>query len=74
MSVDLLTEVEAFLVESGLGEHRFGILAVKNGRLVERLRNNRRIWPDTEMKVRAFIRSRRDSQKSTRNLSRGVAA
>lgn len=66
MRSDLLSEIEAFLEETGLGEHRFGILAVKNGRLVERLRAGKtpggkpaRIWPETEMEVRAFIRTER---------------
>ena len=55
----LLREVETFLAETGLGPHRFGILAIKNGRLVERLRDGRRVWPETEMAIRAYIRSER---------------
>lgn len=74
MRGDLLSEVEAFLVESGLGEHRFGILAVRNGRLVERLRDGRRIWPDTEEKVRAFIRSRRKIARKSASHPHGEAA
>lgn len=45
--------------EAGLGPHRFGILAIKNGRLVERLRDGRRVWPETEAQVRAFMISER---------------
>lgn len=44
-----------------IGEHRFGILAANNGRLVERLRSGGRIWPDTESQVREFMRERRSS-------------
>lgn len=59
MRTDLLSEIDAFLATESIGEHRFGILAANNGRLVERLRSGRRVWPDTEEKVRAFIKERR---------------
>lgn len=55
MRPNLLSEIGDFLRETGLSEYRFGFLAVRNGRLVERLREGGRIWPDTEDKVRAFI-------------------
>lgn len=52
----LLNDIDNFRREHRMCEHRFGFLAVKNGRLVERLRKGGRIWPDTEAKVRAFMR------------------
>lgn len=59
-----------------MGDYRFGILAVKNGRLVDRLRigvtpggKPLRIWPETEMQVRAFMMSER--QRRSKN---GVTA
>lgn len=55
----LLSDIEIFRRETGMAEYRFGFLAVKNGRLIERLRDGRRIWPDTEAKVRAFMRQYR---------------
>jgi hypothetical protein len=55
----LLHEIDAFLAEKGRGAYRFGLIAAGNGRLVERLREGRRIWPETEMKVRAYILSQR---------------
>lgn len=55
MRKPLLPDIEKFLREYGIGDHRFGILAAKNGRLVERLRDGRRIWPETEDKVREFL-------------------
>lgn len=61
----LLSEIDAFLSETGMSAYRFGFLAVKNGRLVERLRDNKRIWPDTEVEVRAFIRSRKKAAERT---------
>lgn len=59
MNTRLLSDIEEFLRSEGIGEHRFGILAARNGRLVERLRSGGRIWPETEAKVRAFMESRR---------------
>lgn len=58
MKTDLLAEIEQFLATEKIGEHRFGILAASNGRLVERLRSGGRIWPETEGQVRAFMASR----------------
>jgi hypothetical protein len=55
MNSRLLTDIERFLAESGMGEFRFGLAAVKNGRLVERLRSGGRVWPETEAQIRAFI-------------------
>ena len=74
MSTDLLSEIEKFLAETGMGEHRFGLLAANNGRLVERLRSPRRngrparVWPETERQVRDFMAARRAL------IARGVAA
>lgn len=59
MSKSLLTEIEAFMSDYGLSAYRFGILAAKNGRLVDRLRAGRRIWPETEVEIRAFMMSKR---------------
>lgn len=63
MNTDLLSEIDGFLAAEKIGEHRFGILAASNGRLVERLRSGGRIWPETEQQVRDFIASRRPSFK-----------
>jgi hypothetical protein len=59
----LLREIDAFLTETGRGEYRFGLLAVGNGRLVSRLRSGGRVWPETEMAVRAYILSQRSAIK-----------
>ncbi len=59
MSYKLLTDIEEFRRETGIGEYRFGILAVRNGRLIERLKAGRRIWPETEAEIRAFMISER---------------
>jgi hypothetical protein len=66
MTDKLLSEIEQFLAETGMTEYRFGFLAARNGRLVERLRAGVtpqgkpvRIWPETEKQVRAFIAAER---------------
>jgi hypothetical protein len=64
MSTNLLSEIEKFMAEANLGPHRFGILAASNGRLVERLREGGRIWPDTEQQVRKFMREYRRKAKA----------
>lgn len=73
MRTNLLSDIDVFLGETGMGEYRFGLLAVRNGRLVERLRAGTtpkgrpvRIWPETEMQIRAFMMAERQK--------RGVAA
>ena len=64
MNADLLSEINKFLAAEKLGEHRFGILAANNGRLVERLRSGGRIWPETEEQVRKFMASRQQSERA----------
>lgn len=61
---NLIDEIDKFLADKKIGGHRFGILAVGNGRLVERLRKGRRVWPETEMKVRAYMLSEREKRPS----------
>lgn len=61
MATNILDEIEQFLQSEGIGEHRFGILAANNGRLVERLRSGGRVWPETEERIRAFMASRRNA-------------
>lgn len=70
MSTPLLTEIDRFLSETGMSEYTFGFKAVKNGRLVERLRQGQtekgrpiRVWPETEQEIRAFMRFERQRRK-----------
>lgn len=69
MRTNLLSDIDAFLADTGMGEYRFGLLAAKNGRLVERLRAGTtpkgkpvRIWPETEMQIRAFMMAERQKR------------
>lgn len=63
MNPKLLTDVDEFLRETGMGEYQFGWQAIKNGRLVERLRSGGRIWPETEAQVRGFMIAERQRRK-----------
>lgn len=56
MSDTLLTEIRAFLTETGMGPSYFGKASCGNSELVSRLKSGGRVWPDTEAKVRAFMR------------------
>ena len=61
MAKELLDEIDAYLEATGLSGHRFGILAARNGRLVERLRAGGRVWPETAKQVRAYLKSQKQN-------------
>ncbi|TGE95971.1 hypothetical protein C9417_17835 [Rhizobium sp. SEMIA 4088] len=60
MCTPILKEIDAFMAETGIGGFRFGMLAIRNGRLVERLRSGGRIWPETEERIRKFMVSEKE--------------
>lgn len=51
----LLEHVEAFLATHGMADSRFGLEAAGDKNLVRDLRKGRRLWPETEGKVRQFM-------------------
>lgn len=58
----LLTDIEAFIARHGMAESTFGREALGDWRLIAELRGEgrarpRRLWPETEAKVRAFMAS-----------------
>lgn len=53
----LLTDIEAFCGVHGIAHTRFGELAMNDKPFVAQLRNGRRVWPETEAKVRGFMLS-----------------
>ena len=55
MSTSILHDLERLRADTGLSEHRLGILVARNGRLFERVRDGGRMWPETAAKVRAGI-------------------
>lgn len=62
---DLLQDVEAFIETHNLAESRFGLDALNDKNLVRDLRDNRRMWPETEAKVRRFMATYRPAQDAT---------
>lgn len=51
----LLSEIEAFLETHGMAPTRFGDEALGDRHFVRQLRSGRRVWPETEAKVRRFM-------------------
>ncbi|MFC0246820.1 hypothetical protein ACFOLL_13105 [Falsochrobactrum ovis] len=74
MSTKLLNDIEEFLSETGMSAYTFGFEAVRNGRLVERLRMGRRVWPETQAEIRAFMRVERSKRISKRQRKNARAA
>jgi hypothetical protein len=57
MRTDLLTEIREFLSRTGTKPYDFGIEAAMNGQLVDRLEKGGRVWPETEISIRAFLKA-----------------
>lgn len=49
-----------FLSDSGLSDHRAGMVIAKNGRFYDRLREGKRFWPETKDQVLGRIKLERD--------------
>lgn len=60
MSTSLLQFIDEYLAETGLSGHRFSKLAA-HSMLYERLKKGGRVWPETEVKIRAYIMSQRQN-------------
>ena len=70
MSNKLHLALTEFARQAGLSAHRVGILAVGNGRLIERLEGAGRVWPETEAKAWGFLRSDRAAEILRRRYRR----
>lgn len=55
MASSLLHDIETFLLSTEIAESAFGRGAVNDWKFVRDLRSGRRIWPETEAKVRRFM-------------------
>lgn len=55
MHPQLLAEIDDFLSQTGMGESYFGKVSVGNSELVARLRDGKRVWPETETRIKSFI-------------------
>lgn len=53
--IPLLDEIDTFVRVNQLSESAFGRLAINDWKLLRQLRAGRRLWPDTEGRVRSFM-------------------
>jgi hypothetical protein len=60
----LLSDIMAFCEAHGLPESRLGELALNDKPFVSQLRKGRRVWPETEAKVRRFMATYRPEPKT----------
>lgn len=51
----LIQDIAAFCAQNGISETRFGDLALNDKPFVKQVREGRRLWPETERKVRDFM-------------------
>lgn len=51
----LLSDIEAFMATHNIAPTRFGGDALGDRHFVTQLRKGRRVWPETEAKVRLFM-------------------
>lgn len=56
VSETLLAEIRAFLKASGMSASGFGKLAVNDRSIVFDMEKGRRVWPETEERLRAAMR------------------
>ena len=61
---ELLSEIEAFLVDGKMAETTFGRFAVNDGKFVARLRSGGNLTVATIDKVREYIRGKTASERS----------
>ena len=54
---DLLQEIEDFTRQTGMAESTLGKKAVNDGKFVAEKKNGRRSWPETDERVREFMRT-----------------
>ena len=55
LTMALLEDIEAFLEANPISATALGNLALGDRHFVRQLRMGRRVWPETEKKVRAFM-------------------
>jgi hypothetical protein len=51
----LIAAIAAFRQQHGLSKSSFGLLALNDKALVSQIENGRRVWPETEQKIRSFM-------------------
>lgn len=51
----LISDIEAFCEAHKMSATQFGELALNDKPFISQLKNGRRLWPETEAKVRRFM-------------------
>jgi len=69
---DLLSDIEAFLVEFGVSPTKFGLAAVNDGHLVKNLRGGASVTLRTADKVRAYVAEQRSPTFKHKGLARAT--
>lgn len=64
MPISLLADIEAFLTTHDMAPTRFGVGALGDRHFVKQLRKGRRVWPETEAKVRRFMATYKPAPES----------
>lgn len=59
---DLIHDIDAFCKAHNMTPWQFGVLALNDKPFVKQVRDGRRVWPETEAKVRDFMRDYRPEQ------------
>lgn len=59
MTHPILHDIDAFLRRTNLSETYFGRQAANDWKLISQLRKGRRLWPQTEQRIRDFMASYR---------------
>lgn len=62
MTKDLLSDIDAFVGRHQISPVSFGRQAMRDPHFVRDLRLGRRVWPETEAKVRKFMSEYQPSQ------------
>lgn len=62
---NILDDIEAFIARNELSPTAFGDLAMKDRHLVRQLKKGRRLWPETEAKVRDFMKGYRPADQQS---------
>jgi hypothetical protein len=69
MAHDLLSDIRAFLTETGMSPSYFGKRAVGNSELVKRLAKGKTVTLVTDERVRGFMRENRNWRKRQREAA-----
>ncbi|WP_395634374.1 hypothetical protein [Sphingorhabdus sp.] len=57
MTHPIIFEIDSFIKANQMAESYFGRKAANDWKLVRQLRAGRRLWPDTEARIRTFMES-----------------